>query len=413
MSRRMKKILILGGSPNQLRLVEAARKSGIYTVVSNRSEDCAARHACDMFYALDYMNRERMLEIARQEEVDGVISNSEAAMLVVAYVSEKLGLPGNSIRGIEQLVSKAEFRKLQKACGIYSPNNFECSSWEELVQRIGSLRFPVIIKPSESSGTRGTTRIDDEGDVTALRHAFTECMHYSVNNMVSAEEFVEMPTLRVIDGDVFVCGGEFLWSGFFTCFRSKHAPMLPMMESFPILIGDEDFLIVKNQLKRLFSRAGIKHGQYNVEMYFTSQKELFIIEINARQGGNNIPHLIELHSSMDFDRLLVTTAVGDNTYFNRLKNMEYSQRYITQYVVFGRKSGVLKEIEIGNVLTPYLIERTDLKQPGDHVEVGENAGDAISLLVFDFGNAQNQMLYLETIENLIHPIIVTAHGQEK
>ena len=115
MSRWMKKILILGGSPNQLRLVEAARKSGIYTVVSNRSEDCAARHACDMFYALDYMNRERMLEIARQEEVDGVISNSEAAMLVVAYVSEKLGLPGNSIRGIEQLVSKAEFRKLQKA----------------------------------------------------------------------------------------------------------------------------------------------------------------------------------------------------------------------------------------------------------------------------------------------------------
>ena len=230
-------------------------------------------------------------------------------------------------------------------------------------------------------------------------------MHFSVNNMVSAEEFVEMPSLSVIDGDVFICGGEYLWSGFFTCFRSSHAPMLPMMESFPILIDNDEFDIVKDHLKKVFMEAGIVHGQYNVEMYFTKRHELFIIEINARQGGNNIPHLIELHCSMDFDRLLVTTAVGDNTYVDLLKGKKYIPRYITQYVVFAREAGNLYGLEISDEIAPYLIERTDLRNIGEKVAVGENAGDALSRLVFDFKIAETQQYYLKIIENLIRPII--------
>lgn len=284
-----KKLLILGGSPNQLRLVEAAKKAGIYTVVCNMSDDCAARDACDKFYPQNYLDKEQVLAIAKNEKVDGVISNSEAAMLIVAYVAEKLGLPGNSVRGIEQLVSKTEFRQLQRDAGVYAPRNFECGSWEEFEKQIDGLTFPIIIKPCESSGTRGTTRVDSKEDTDGQRKAFEECQHFSVNDRVSVEEFVEMTLLTVIDGDVFVCDGEYLWNGFFTCYRSRHATMLPMMESFPIVISDEEFDIVKNHIKRIFKQAGINHGQYNAEMYFTKTGELFVIEINARQGGVNIP----------------------------------------------------------------------------------------------------------------------------
>lgn len=401
---RNKRLLVLGGSPNQLRLVDAARCAGIYTIVCNQGEECAARMACDKFYLQNYIDRDRVLAIAMKEAVDGVISNSEAAMPIVAYVAGKLGLPGNSVRGIEQLISKAEFRKLQKTCGHFSPRSFECSSWEELKNGLESLSFPVIVKPSESSGTRGTARIDRE-DESALRRAFDECRHFSVNKLVSVEEFVNMPTLSVIDGDVFVCEGTYLWNGFFTCYRSKHAPMLPMMESFPILIEEEEFSIVKDHLRKLFEEAGIVHGQFNVEMYFTRNHELFIIEINARQGGNNIPHLIELHSGMDFDKLLVTTAVGDYSYFHSISKNTQPIRYITQYVVFGREAGVLKDLIIRDELLPYLVERTDLRHPGEQVSVGENAGDAISRLVFDFGSAEVQQHYLGIIESLVQPVI--------
>lgn len=400
-----KKLLILGGSPNQLRLVEAAKKAGLYTVVCDRSDTCAARYACDKFYAQNYMDREQMLAIAREENVDGVISNSEAAVLNVAYVAEKLRLPGNSVRGIEQLVSKTEFRQLQRNAGVYAPRNFECSSWEEFEMLIDGLTFPIIIKPCESCGTRGTTRIDTKEDKDSQRKAFDECVHFSANDKVCVEEFVEMTLLTVIDGDVFVCDGEFLWNGFFTCYRSRHATMLPMMESFPIIISDKDFDIVKDHLKKIFSQAGIVHGQYNAEMYFTTTGELFVIEINARQGGVNIPHLIELHSGIDFDKLLVTTAVGDNSDFKKALKAKNKIRYITQFLVFSRKNGVLDQVAIHQELMPYLIERTDLKKAGDNVVEGFNAGDAISRLVFDFKDFETQQRYVKDIESYISAIV--------
>ncbi|MBO4719329.1 MAG: ATP-grasp domain-containing protein [Prevotella sp.] len=401
----MKKLLVLGGSPNQLRLVEAAKNAGIYTVVCNHKEECAARMACHQFYQQDYRNEEKVLAIAQKEHVDGVISNSEAAMPIVAYVAERLNLPGNSVDGIEQLTSKTRFRELQRKCGIYAPNNFECDSWEEFRQGIGALAFPVIVKPCESSGTRGTTRIDRREDIESLQKAFEECRHFSVNGKVSVEEYVTMNSLKVIDGDVFVSGKELLWNGFFTCYRSHYAPMLPMMESFPIHISNEDFLIVKDHIRRLFEKAGIIHGQYNVEMYFTDKGELFVIEINARQGGNNIPHLIELHSGIDFDKLLVTTAVGNMSYFDVVKNKESMQRYITQYVVFSREFGILERLDIDEGISRYLIERTDVRHVGEEVVIGMNAGDSIARLVFDFGDADTQQYYLEIVEQLITPVI--------
>ncbi len=401
----MKKILILGGSPYQLRLVKAAKNAGIYTVVCNWKEDCAARTACDKFYVQNYMDKEQTLAIAKLEAVDGVISNSEAAMPIVAYIAESLGLPGNSVKGIEQLTSKTKFRELQRECGVYAPRNFECNTWEEYQEHIDELTFPIIIKPCESSGTRGTTRIDDKENTDRQRMAFEECQHFSVNDRVSVEEFVEMTLLTVIDGDVFVCDGEYLWNGFFTCYRSQQATMLPMMESFPIIISEQDFDVVKDHIRRLFDHAGIKHGQYNAEMYFTKTGELFVIEINARQGGVNIPHLIELHSGIDFDRLLVTTAVGDIAYFNDVKDMEYTPRYITQYVVFSREEGILERIDIDERIGKFLIERTDLKTKGDEVVVGTNAGESLARLVFDFGDAQTQLKYNSDVEKLIKPVL--------
>lgn len=401
----IRKLLVLGGSPNQLRLVEAANKAGIYTIVCNHSEDCVARYECKKFYLQDYREKEKVLAIARKEQIDGVISNSEAAMLVVAYVAEVLGLPGNPVKGIEQLVSKMGFRELQRESGLYAPRSIECGTWEEVVKGIDALCFPIIIKPSESSGTRGTARVDSKEEIENIRTAFHECQHFSVNRMVTMEEYVEMPSLFVIDGDVFVCGNEYLWNGFFSNYRSSAVPMLPMIESFPIDISESDFHLVKQTIKRLFDKAHIKHGQYNVEMYFTKRRELFVIEINARQGGNNIPHLIELHSGINFDKLLVTTAVNDMSYFDAVKEQEYTPRYITQYVVFSREAGKLERLDIDEGINEYLIERTDVRHAGEDVVVGVNAGDSVARLVFDFGDAKTQYYYVKRVENLIKPVI--------
>ena len=152
-----KKILILGVGEAQLHLINEARNLGYYIVVCDMRSESEGAKIADKFYCVNYVNREAVLEIASNEQIDGVISNSEPAMLTVAYVAEELGLVGNSVKSVETLLSKTKFRELQKKAGVYAPVHYMVSSEMELLEKVQNMRYPLIIQPIESSGTRGTT----------------------------------------------------------------------------------------------------------------------------------------------------------------------------------------------------------------------------------------------------------------
>ena len=130
-------------------------------------------------------------------------------MLNVAWLSEQLHLPGNPEESIDILLSKSRFRDLQRKAGVYAPEHFVSDSADEIVAFAKTMRYPVIVKPSESSGTRGTTRID-AFDESAIRKAFAECQEWSRENQVAIEEYVVMSSLRVNDIELFVQDGEIL-----------------------------------------------------------------------------------------------------------------------------------------------------------------------------------------------------------
>ena len=123
------------------------------------------------------MDKELVLQAAVKEKIDGIISNSEPAMLVVAYVSETLNLVGNSTSSIQKLLSKEKFRNLQKEAGVFAPSYKGVETAEELIEAVGKMSFPIIIKPAESSGSRGTTRLDNF-DEEKILEAFEKCRNF-------------------------------------------------------------------------------------------------------------------------------------------------------------------------------------------------------------------------------------------
>ena len=143
-----KKLMILGAGAVQLYLLEAAQGLGYETVVCDMRPDMEASKRADHYYPVNYMDRAAILEIARKEHVDGVISNSEPAMLNVAYLCETLGLPGNSMESVETLLSKTKFRALQKKLGVFAPDYAMAASEEELLEAMRGMKYPVVIKPN-------------------------------------------------------------------------------------------------------------------------------------------------------------------------------------------------------------------------------------------------------------------------
>ena len=400
-----KRILILGAGEAQLNLIKMAKNLGYFTIVCDTRPDMEGSKLADKYYQVNYMDKELVYKIAIDENIDGIISNSEPAMMSVSYVVDKLKLPGNSVESLEKLLSKEKFRVLQEETKVYCPKSFIVETEREAVDKSKQLKFPIIIKPSESSGSRGTTKIL-EYSKEKIREAFLNCQLFSRNKKVVIEEFVEMESLELIDADVFVVGDDIMWDAFHGCRRSEKRPMIPMTKILPPNTSDERKLKVKEEVNKLLRQAGVKLGQFNVETYFSKNGELFVVEINPRQAGNCIPHLIKEHTGIDFTKLLVSLAVDDKSYYEYLKSYERENNYITLQVVFSDKTGIYDGLFIDKEIKPFINWINEFYKKGDKVNKAISAEDLVAHVDLKFDNIDQQRKFTSDIEKFIYPVVI-------
>lgn len=395
------KILILGASNDQIKLIKMAKQLGYYVVDCDFTLTNPGLPFVDKHYQVNYLDKDKVLKIAISEKVNGIISNSEQAMPIVAYVSEKLLLPGNSVNSINILADKTKFRILQKEIGVYSPKHYEVDSYEAAIDRIKIMKLPVLIKPCECSASRGICKVDNF-DKGYIRDAFFESSKLSWNGKVAIEEFVAMPLLTTYEGDIFVIDNDIVWNGIFYTQRSSKAPMIPMTYSGPLNVDDKFFPLIKDVLSRIFKSTGIRLGQYNVELYFTDANEPFVIEINTRQGGRNLPEFIEQFSGVELTKLLVSTSVGDKKYYEEYKNQEYEIKYISHHLIFPHKNGIFAGMYIDREIENYIILKVINVNLGDELEESRNGTGLIGYIDFEFPNSEIRNKYAFCIENYVY-----------
>ena len=401
----MKRILILGAAADQVSLIVKSKELGYYVIVCDRTTTNQGLKYADKHYQTDYMDKDAVLEVARKENIDGIISNSEAAMENVAYVSEALSLRGNTPDSVRSLGEKNLFRKLQSRAVVYTPKQADVRSAGEAELAIKEMTLPVLIKPCRCSASRGVTKID-AFDLHLIEDAFAKAAEQSWNGEVSVEEFVGMPSLTVIEGDIFVYDGKILWDGLFNDLRSKHAPMVPMIDISPLALSEEQYAAMQDTVSRIVKTSGIKFGAFNIEMYFTSGNELFVIEINTRQGGIGVPKFIEQYTGLDYSKLLVSLSVGDYSYCDSLDKYRFPVlKNIARFSVFGRKDGTYGGLYISDDLKQYVTDVEYCIDKGEKVTGCKNGTDAVARVDLQFDSYETMSRYVFSIEDYIYPII--------
>ena len=400
----MKKLMVLGAGEAQLQIIEESIRCGYYTIVCDMRPEMKGAQIANKYYEVDYTDRQTIIEIARTEHIDGITSNSEAAMANVAWISEQLNLPGNTESAIKTLLSKTKFRELQEQLGLFCPKHIVVSTEEDVFSAVKSIGVPIIIKPVLSSGSRGTTVIP-HWDEDMIRDAYSQCSTYSRNGKVSVEQYVEMSSLIAYDAEIFVCDGEILWDGLYASIRSEDAPMLPIMESLPLAVSSDGLKKIKNAVEQLIRTSGIKLGEYNAETYFTTNGDCFVIEINPRQAGNHIPDLVYEHSGVSFTKLLCTTAVGDYEYFESTREIQRANKPVTMYVVYTEEAGIYEGLDIDSNIKQFVVWTEDIIDMGSRATKKENAGDAVAFVRLQFDSIEQQEDITGKIKQLIKPII--------
>ncbi len=216
------------------------------------------------------------------------------------------------------------------------------------------------------------------------------------------EEFVEMPSLRTIEGDIFVFGDKILWDGLFYTTRASWAPMVPMTYTAPVLMDEDKQGMIKTSVSQVLKMAGIRFGEFNMEGFFTKQGEFFIIEINARQGGNFLPDFLQRFTGIDYNRLLVTTCVNDDYYWNSILTTPRNYRYVILNSVYSQTEGAYKGLRIDPSIKDNVKDVRDLLSVGDKVERCVDGTSIVASVMFELDNMKELYDITPKIVNNIH-----------
>lgn len=388
----MKKILLLGGSAQQIVAIETAKKLGYYTVLCDFLEDNPGQQHADRFYLVSTTDKDAVLKVATEEKVDGILAYaSDPAAPTAAYVAERLGLPGNPFWAVDTLCNKDKFRKFLHENGFNAPLSRGYARKEAALAEKELFELPIIVKPVDSSGSKGVTVLrtwDDFGDAVDFAFSFSRA------HRIIVEEFVEKKHKYLIGGDIFVSNGRVILWGLLNCHRDlKVNPLVPVGKSYPLLLDAGDVIAVKQTLERMIQKLGIQFGSMNVELVVDKDSRVWPIDIGPRAGGNMIPDLLGMIYNADVVRMAVQAAMGEPI---RENNLIGSGFYAT-HNLHSEKTGSFGGVSYSKELCPKIVREVLYKKPGDHVEYFDNAAKAIGIVFMKFDSLREMDRILENI----------------
>ena len=389
----MKKIVLLGGSTQQIPAIEYANKQGYYTVLCDYLPDNPGQHYADKFYCVSTTDKNAILEVAQKEKVDGIVAYaSDPAAPTAAYVAEQLGLPTNPYASVEILAYKDMFRDFLRKNDFNCPYSRSFASFEEAQDSICDFGFPVMVKPVDSSGSKGVTKIES---AVELKTAFETAMSYSRGKRVIIEEFIAMDHDFMIGGDCFVLDGQVAFWGLLNCHRDLSVdPLVPVGKSHPVQISEARKREVKKELQRLVELLDIRFGAFNIEVMIDNRDKVYLIEMGPRNGGNMIPDLLQMITGVDLVAATVDAAMGKNNI--DLSYVEQESHYAT-HVLHTAKDGTFAGISFHGGIEEKIVKNVIYKKKGDPVQYFDGANKAIGIIFLKFSALE------EMLDVMAHP----------
>lgn len=384
----MKKILLLGGSAQQVIAVETAKKLGYYTVLCDYLPDNPGQYVADKFYLESTTDKKTILKIAEKEKVSGILAYaSDPAAPTAAYVAEKLGLPGNPYKSVEILCNKDKFRDFLAKNDFYTPKAKGYNSAETALADLdnGYFEYPVIVKPVDSSGSKGVSKINSFDEAQAK---ITCAMDFSRSKNIIIEEFVEKFGYQIA-GDGLSVNGKLV----FRCFANDHFnskcanPFVPVSASFPYNMPGEVHDKIHSEIQRLLTALNMNTSTYNFDIRIDKNYNVYLMEVAPRDGGNYIPDVIRYATGVNLTELAVKTAMGEQVNISQ----KSTNGYYSYFAVHSLENGILKDIDISDAGKEHIIENQIIVKPGDEIKKFTGANTTLGCLIMKF-DSMRQML---------------------
>ena len=305
----MRRLAIIGAAYYQRPLYKKAKEMGLYVIGFAWADGAVCREMPDKFYEISVTEKEQILDICQQEQIDGICTiASDVAAPTVAYVAEKMGLIGNSYECALRANNKYQMRQAFTNADIPCPQYWcikEISPITYHPSHITHHTFPLIVKPSDRSGSLGVMKVEREED---LQGAIEKAMACSFKHEVMVEQFIEGREISV----------EFI------SYQGKHYPLqitdkvtteaphfVELEHHQPADLTPAQYEEIYALTDKALTALGVTNGASHSEYRITKEGKIYVMEIGARMGGDFIgAAMVKLSTGYDFVQGVIEVALG-------------------------------------------------------------------------------------------------------
>lgn len=376
----MKKILLLGGAMQQIPSILKAKELGLYTITCDYLPSNPGHKLADEYHNVSTTDLEGVLALARELKIDGIVAYaSDPAAPTAAYVAEKMGLPGNPYQSVKLLTEKDLFRAFLQEHGFNCPKAKGYKTYEAAYTEIDQFTFPVMVKPVDSSGSKGVVKIYGKDE---LKPAVEEALSYSRNKRFIVEEFIVKKGYQV-SGDGFSVNGKLVFTSYGNELYSSAGgtrEYVALGEFWPSELMPEQKAKVDDKLQRLITALGMRTCAYNIEVILDKNDTPYVLELGPRNGGSYIPQLIQYATGVDMVEYTIKGALGEDC--SGLKMTE-TKGFWSNYMIMSTVSGTFKEIWFDEKFKKEnLLDVHCTYNPGDKVTAYQNTTHSLGTILF-------------------------------
>ena len=298
------KLVIIGANDFQNQLILKAKELGYETHVFAWQCGDVGEKTADFFYPISVTEKEKILEKCKDIKPVGVCSiASDLTSITVNFVAENLGLPCNPTSNTLGYTNKFEMRKKMKANGVKTPAFIKVNDSPD-TWKLDDFHFPVIVKPTDRSGSRGITKVYSMDEIEAA-------VHYSTKDSFEKSAIIE----EFIEGNEYSCECiSYHGKHHFLAFTKKYTTGSPNFietgHCEPSDIKLEDQEMIKENIFKALDALNVQNSASHTEFKIDENGNFGIIEIGARMGGDCIgSDLVRISTGYDFVKMVIDVAV--------------------------------------------------------------------------------------------------------
>lgn len=391
----MKKIIVLGAGIFQLPLILKAKELGVYTIACSYYSNDPGMSVANRSYNVSTVDKDIVLAIARKENINGIITiASEVAAPTVAYVAEKLGLPGYTYETAQIIANKYRLRVALNNNSLPGPKFQKVINLKQAIKAYSDLSKTgiVVMKPLAASGSRGVVLLNNEQEL--IDHFETSKNHSFSEKGVILEEYLDGVE---VGGECLIYQGKLVFFAITNKYKNKY--LVPTGHSLPSKIKQEIQSKIKNTVNKCINILQLQNGALNFDIMVVNDIPI-VIELGGRLGGNCLPTLMQYSTGVDTIKEAINISLGKRP---KIKYKLHHKPFGVK-ILGSHKKGLLKAIntsQIKQLLKSNLVEMQYHKNPGEEVEVFDQGAHNIGYVMVTGKNISEIENMLDKIENNI------------